>query len=82
MSIADQDEKKMSTGSYFGIMVVSFLAIIWGISGVLAFFKALSCAASDTAQGNTLQKILGLMIAILFGPFYWIFYFMSTSYCR
>lgn len=86
MSTPNDDNKvKIPTGFKGfnpGGFVSFIIAVIWVIAGVLAFFKSLSCAASDTARGSVLQKILGFLVAIFFGPFYWIFYFMSPTYCR
>lgn len=81
MSSPNDDNKvEIPTGFKVGAFVNAAAIIIWVGAGILAFFKSLTCAAAG--QGTILQKILGFLVAIFFGPFYWIFYYMSPTYCR
>jgi len=32
--------------------------------------------------GNVGEKLLGLILAIMMGPVYWLYYFVSPSYCK
>ena len=33
-------------------------------------------------SGTTSEKAIGVVIAALFGPFYWIYFWVNKSYCR
>jgi hypothetical protein len=52
---------------------------IWVLLGLIAFILSLVCFARS---GSILEKILGLLLAIFFGPFYFIFYAVNSGYCR
>jgi len=59
-----------------------FLVIIllmWILFGVIAFLMSLVCFGRS---GTLLEKIIGLLLAIFFGPLYFIFYIFNSSYCR
>lgn len=59
----------------------SFLALfllVWIIAGIVAFVMSLVCFARG---GSAWEKIAGFLLALFFGPFYWIYYLVSKSYC-
>lgn len=58
---------------------LAFFAIVWMIAGLVAFVVSLVCFAYD---GTVVEKIAGLLLAFVFGPFYWIYYFTSSTYCK
>jgi ABC-type maltose transport system permease subunit len=58
-----------------GIMVL--FIFLWVIIGIIAFITSLYCF---TRSGTTTDKFIGLILAFLFGPFYFIFFSMS-GYC-
>jgi hypothetical protein len=45
----------------------------WCLLGTISWITAIACAGKD-------QGILGLVIAAIAGPLYWVFYFAS-GYC-
>jgi uncharacterized membrane protein len=69
---------------FFGI--VGFLAwlwffilgLIWLIGGISAFFASLVCMFYD---GSVADKLVGLFLAMSFGPLYWGFYIYKANYC-
>jgi small neutral amino acid transporter SnatA (MarC family) len=71
----EQIEEKIYTG--FGITFL-VLAIIWILIGFAAFITSLVCFGRT---GTVLEKIIGLLLAIFFGPFYFIFFFFAGGYC-
>ena len=71
-------ETKSSKDIYFFYGVVGFF-IIWFIIGVAAFFNSLFCFGSDS---SLVENILGLVLALVVGPFYYIYYFVSPTYCK
>lgn len=69
-----------TAGAMAGIVVVWFIiAILWGLSGLLAFIWSLMCIGKS---GTDTQKIIGILLAMLLGPFYFIYYGLNQSYCR
>ena len=61
------------------IIIIYILMFIWALIGIFAFILSLICFGRS---GTLLEKILGLFLAIFFGPFYFIFYMFNTKYCR
>ncbi len=53
-------------------------AVTWCALGVLSYVAALWCL---TDTGTFEQKILGLLLALGFGPFYFVYVLSSSSYC-
>ena len=62
-------------------MVLYYLIfiIIWIIIGFIAFITSLVCFGRS---GTIAEKIIGLLLAIFFGPFYFLFYGFNEGYCR
>ena len=59
--------------------LVAFI-IIWSVLGVLAFFTSLICFGFRSSSMD--QKVLGLLISLVLGPFYWLYFFFNKDYCR
>ncbi len=70
-----EDEKKL-LGLSMGIAI---FAIIWALLGIIAFIYSLVCFGKS---GTSLDKIVGLLLAIFFGPLYFIYLIFNKSYCR
>jgi hypothetical protein len=60
-------------------LVLFVFGILWVGFGLLAFVFSLVCFGYS---GSVLEKIVGIVLALLFGPFYFIYYFASASYCK
>jgi hypothetical protein len=58
--------------------MVIFL-LLWAILGVAAFIASLVCFGRSGTVG---EKFLGLLLAFFLGPFYWLYFFLNTDYCR
>ena len=71
----DKDKDKKSPGK----IVIMILAIIWIILGIAGFIMSIICFGRT---GSITQHIVGLLLAIFFGPFFWIFYFFVPDYCK
>jgi hypothetical protein len=67
-----EDKGTMSTLVYIALL-------LWVIAGIAAFVLSLFCFGKS---GTPVDKVIGLVIAVLFGPFYWIYYGVSKKYCR
>jgi hypothetical protein len=77
----DQEQKQVERASISStpyIMVFIFMTL-WTISGIAAFIMSIVCFARSGTMG---QQVVGLLLAIFFGPFYWIYYFILSSYCK
>jgi hypothetical protein len=54
-------------------------AYIWAGFGILAFFLSLVCLGFS---GTIFEKVFGIVLALLLGPFYFVYYYMSSTYCK
>lgn len=63
---------------YSPIITEIFIAF-WGLLGIVSFFMSIYCFGYNSSLGS---KIAGLLIAMFFGPFYWIYYYFMKGYCR
>lgn len=60
-------------------IIIGFIYIIWVFTGILAFLTSLICFAF---HGTMTDKFLGLIVALIIGPFYWLYFiFNNTGYC-
>lgn len=69
--------KSKTVGLVGGIMLV--FGVVWAAFGVVGFVMALICFGFSGSLG---EKLFGLLAAIMMGPFYFIYYFSSGSYCK
>lgn len=74
--MSNHNNNEMS--SSMGVTLLVFM-LIWVIAGIIAFVYSLVCFGRS---GSTVEKILGLLLAIFFGPLYFIFLGFNKSYCR
>ena len=63
-----------------GILVgfYGFFILLWVVLGLAAFVMSVLCFGYT---GSTAQHVAGVVFAILFGPFYWLYYAVSSDYC-
>lgn len=69
----------ISDGMKTVFAMASVFAILWIAAGIAAFVMSIMCFGKS---GTGAQHIIGVLLAIFFGPFYWIYYFAVASYCR
>lgn len=60
-------------------LAITLFTIVWVIIGVIAFIYSLFCFSKS---GSALDKVVGLVLAIFFGPFYFLYLHFYKSYCR
>jgi flagellar basal body-associated protein FliL len=70
-----EEEEKKSPGK----IIILVLVAIWVILGIAGFIMSIVCFGRT---GSTSQHVIGLLISIFFGPFFWIFYFAVPDYCK
>ena len=66
-----------SSFSAFAIIIIIIL-LVYVIFGILAFIMSLSCFAYG---GSINDKALGLLLAWITGPFYWLYFIYNNEYC-
>ena len=53
--------------------------MLWSIAGIVAFIISIYCF---TKSGTTGEKILGLILAMILGPIYFIYAAINDKYCK
>lgn len=70
-----------NTGGFFAgmwFLYVFLFVIIWFFAGVTGFVASLICLAY---KGSMSDKIIGVLLAFLLGPVYWLYFGLNKSYC-
>lgn len=83
----DNENKPMNPdqGIIMGTLGFSFsiwlilLLVIWFTGGVTAFIASIVCMFYNSSATD---KIVGFLLAFIFGPLYWGFYIYKASYCN
>ena len=73
-----KNEAKEIEVSASGVGVFFLIIVIWLLAGLVAFIASIVCFGRG---GSSSENIVGLLIAMFFGPFYWIYFFVSKTYC-
>jgi hypothetical protein len=76
-SIEDTSDYSISSNIY--IFFYSLIVLIWVISGLFGFIVSIICLFYESSPG---EKILGLVLGIFTGPFYWLYYILNVNYCN
>ena len=75
-SSTNEVEKKSSkTGLVIFIILFTWL---WFIAGLLAFVASLICFGFN---GSISDKFLGVLLVLILGPFYWLYFIYNSNYC-
>ena len=61
-----------------GFLVLG-IAGAWVLMGLIAFIYSLFCFSKSGTIG---QKVIGLLLSMLIGPFYFIYVYASSTYCK
>jgi len=67
------------TGMRTAFVMSTIFIFLWIVVGVAAFIMSIVCFG---LSGSTAQHVIGLLLSIFFGPFYWIYFLAVSSYCR
>jgi hypothetical protein len=57
------------------------VAVVWMLAGFLAFIFSIGCWVSAPEGARPGTNFLMFLVALFFGPFYWIFFAFSGKYC-
>ena len=70
---------QIGSGFVLFIMFFFIIVLIWWVAGVVGFLMSIVCCFYN---GSTSDKFLGILIAWVLGPFYWLFFIYNSSYCN
>ena len=59
-------------------LIIALFIFIWWIIGTVGFIMSLICFGYS---GPMSDKFLGLIMAWVTGPFYWLYYIYNSNYC-
>lgn len=62
-----------------GGLVIMGLSGLWVLLGIIAFVKSILCFSSSS---TLTENLIGLILAVLFGPFYFLYLYLSPTYCK
>jgi hypothetical protein len=74
-----QTNIKLSINLNSAFLLTYLFIILWFIIGFIAFITSILCFLRS---GTICEKIIGLILAILLGPFYFIFFIFRDGYCE
>lgn len=60
-------------------VVVLIFFFIWSLLGFIAFIYSLYCFGKS---GSVLDKTVGFIVAILTGPFFFLYLYVNRRYCK
>lgn len=78
MSPPMPQENQKPNGAIWMTGLIVLLTFIWVVAGIAAFIMSIICFGRS---GTAIQQLIGLLLAFLFGPFYWIYYGVVKDYC-
>lgn len=72
-------KKNVTTNSTLG-GIGGILIVAWILLGIAAFIMSIVCFGRG---GDTTQNVIGLLLSIILGPFYFIYYYIMKpkGYC-
>ena len=80
MSVAnDDDDEYMSLSNQLTSWFVLIFVFAWVVAGIVAFLWSIMCFGKS---GTMSQQLVGLFLAIFFGPLYWLYLYSVKKYCR
>ena len=57
---------------------VFVFTLLWFITGLLGWLMSIYCFKYNKTK---IENVVGVLIAILLGPFYWLYYIYMQNYC-
>lgn len=58
---------------------IAAFCVAWVASGLTGFVSSLLCFLRT---GTMLHKVMGLLLSVFTGPFFWAYVFFTKDYCR
>lgn len=73
-NISNKSKNNLKTMGYF----VFVFTLLWFITGLLGWLMSIYCFKYNKTK---IENVVGVLIAILLGPFYWLYYIYMQNYC-
>lgn len=67
------------SGVFAGSSALIGLSIVWALMGLAAFIYSLVCIGKTPSVA---RSIIGVLMAVLFGPFFFVYWYFDKDYCR
>jgi hypothetical protein len=77
-SITTNNDPEISTSAMIFSIFLLIIILIWCIASFTGFIMSIICISYDGSSGS---KIAGILLALFFGPFYWLYYIYRKTYC-
>lgn len=74
-----EDTSDYSISSNIYMFFIALFVLIWVVSGLIGFIVSIVCIFYESSPG---EKILGIVLSIFTGPFYWLYYILNVNYCN
>ena len=74
-----KQEQQNNNNAKTTAIIVGVLIFLWIVLGLVAFIWSLVCFGRS---GTTAQHVIGLLLALFLGPFYFIYFFVAPNYCK
>ncbi len=62
-----------------GVAIGSLFVLVWIFLGLAALITSIICITKTSAAPA--DNIIGLLLALFLGPFYWIYFIAKANYC-
>lgn len=72
------NNEPLTTGGKIAGITIFILVLVWIVAGLAGFITSLVCFGKS---GTIAEKIIGVLLAVFFGPFYWLYFIFAKSYC-
>jgi len=59
-------------------IAIAVIIGLWILGGISAFIASIVCFG---LSGTVAEKVIGFVLAVLVGPFYWIYFAVNKNYC-
>lgn len=68
-----------SIGDYMYVFFYSLIVLIWVVSGLIGFVVSIVCLFYESSVS---EKIIGVLLGVFTGPFFWLYYIYNINYCN
>ncbi len=73
-----KDDVVTSTNVSGFVMLWAIIVLIWFVVGFCGLVASLLCFAFN---GSITDKTVGFLLAVITGPFYWLYFIFNSKYC-
>jgi hypothetical protein len=60
------------------LIFLFIILLIWWLAGLIGFLMSIVCCFFN---GSTAEKFIGILMAWVLGPFYWLYFIYNSTYC-